>query len=225
MRTCPSCRSTDVYSSHRRGLVERALLAWVGVYPYRCGQCRTRFYRLAVGGYRRRISFAKPVEMFAPRPARWPLAVGSEVTVLSGDPPPAPLQGVTENVSLDGLRVRLPSPIRPGTQVRVRLGRETPRPGRVRWSRDAGDREARHGIQFTEPIARRHPIARPIRRLLWRQRWRRLWLWVGGLFLMAVAAYGLVWLMEALRTYNPSFYEPKDIERQERREQSRPGGP
>jgi hypothetical protein len=31
---------------------------------------------------------------------------------------------------------------------------------------------------------------------------------------IAVAAYGLVWLIEAVRMYNPKYYEPKDIERE-----------
>jgi hypothetical protein len=43
-----------------------------------------------------------------------------------------------------------------------------------------------------------------------------------GLAGMAMAAYGLVHLMEAVRTYDPwsKFYEPKDTERQ-RHEQLR----
>ncbi len=34
-----------------------------------------------------------------------------------------------------------------------------------------------------------------------------------GVACMALAAYGLVWLLDAMRQYNPKFYEPKDIER------------
>jgi hypothetical protein len=35
-----------------------------------------------------------------------------------------------------------------------------------------------------------------------------------ALSLIGVAAAGLVWLMEAFRTYDPAYYEPKDIERE-----------
>jgi hypothetical protein len=31
---------------------------------------------------------------------------------------------------------------------------------------------------------------------------------------IAVAAYGLVWLIDAMRTYDPKYYEPKDLERE-----------
>ncbi len=30
---------------------------------------------------------------------------------------------------------------------------------------------------------------------------------------MAMAAYGLVWLLDAMRLYSPKYYEPRDIER------------
>jgi hypothetical protein len=32
--------------------------------------------------------------------------------------------------------------------------------------------------------------------------------------MIAMAAAGLVWLMDAMRSYNPQYYEPKDIERE-----------
>jgi len=31
---------------------------------------------------------------------------------------------------------------------------------------------------------------------------------------MALAAAGLVWLLEAMHVYNPQYYEPKDVERE-----------
>jgi hypothetical protein len=31
---------------------------------------------------------------------------------------------------------------------------------------------------------------------------------------MALAAAGLLWLLEAMRAYNPQYYEPKDVERE-----------
>lgn len=41
-RRCPTCGSDEVRRSRRRGLLE-ALLNLVGVKPYRCQRCDTRF--------------------------------------------------------------------------------------------------------------------------------------------------------------------------------------
>jgi hypothetical protein len=48
--------------------------------------------------------------------------------------------------------------------------------------------------------------------------------------MIALAAAGLVWLMDAMRRYNPEYYEPKDIEReryeiQRRLADTAPGSP
>ena len=42
---CPFCGGTRVVKSHRRGIVESALLRLVWLRPYRCIDCYTRFYR------------------------------------------------------------------------------------------------------------------------------------------------------------------------------------
>jgi hypothetical protein len=46
-RNCPFCRSIETFRSHRRGTVERYLLAVVSVRPFRCLNCDARFYAFA----------------------------------------------------------------------------------------------------------------------------------------------------------------------------------
>jgi len=227
MRTCPACRSTEVRISHRRGILERGLLAGVGIFPFRCEQCQTRFYRLAVGAYRRRSSIAaSSLGTFAVRPARWPIALAAEVAVQKeGRVDQTPIRGVAENVSLEGVRVRLPVSLQPGRQVSVRLEGESLRSGDVRWSRVAGESGVSHGVRYHAPLGHRaRLLAKPFRRLRRQQGLRRFWGWMGGLLLIAAAAYGLVWLLGLMWAYNPSFYEPKDRERQQQyQELSHPG--
>ena len=45
-RPCPHCGSSEVFRSHRRGMMERYLLPIIGVRPVRCVCCDARFYRL-----------------------------------------------------------------------------------------------------------------------------------------------------------------------------------
>ena len=51
-------------------------------------------------------------------------------------------------------------------------------------------------------------------RLRRRQLSRRVLICLIGLCLIALTAAGLVWLLDALRTYSPVYYEPKDVERE-----------
>jgi hypothetical protein len=53
---------------------------------------------------------------------------------------------------------------------------------------------------------------------------RRLLLGCIALGLMALAAAGLVWLLEAMHVYNPQYYEPKDVERERYEVQRLPNG-
>jgi DNA-directed RNA polymerase subunit RPC12/RpoP len=43
-RSCPHCGSLETSRSHRHSRVERYLLGIIGVLPYRCQNCDTRFY-------------------------------------------------------------------------------------------------------------------------------------------------------------------------------------
>ena len=44
-RLCPSCGSANVRPSHRKGVLERAILPLLRLRPYRCEQCDERFLR------------------------------------------------------------------------------------------------------------------------------------------------------------------------------------
>jgi hypothetical protein len=65
-----------------------------------------------------------------------------------------------------------------------------------------------------DPADRRGTLSRPLRRLQVRTALRRALLLLISAVLLAIAAYGLVWLAEAMRTYDPKYYEPKDLERE-----------
>jgi hypothetical protein len=57
-------------------------------------------------------------------------------------------------------------------------------------------------------------VSSPLRRLRRQRLLRRLLICVVALGFMAATAAGLVWLLETFRTYDPNYYEPKDIERE-----------
>ncbi len=142
--TCPVCRANHVYSSHRHSILERGPLTWLGVLPFRCGQCQTRFYKIALRDPRRHRKggdVASPVDV--PRAARWTTEMTAEVTVHAPGQPTTVLKGLAENASLEGVRLRLPtglpdgslgghersspapilaSHVRPGSSLRGRTG-------------------------------------------------------------------------------------------------------
>jgi hypothetical protein len=57
-------------------------------------------------------------------------------------------------------------------------------------------------------------VSPPLRRLRRQRLFRRLLICLVALGLIAATASGLVWLLETFRTYDPNYYEPKDIERE-----------
>ena len=213
-RNCPACQSNGVYASHRRGILERGPLTWFGIFPYRCGQCQTRFYRSTGRSFRRPAAVQASLSPYPPRSARWPIRLPADIQLFSPQDRNAKLAGTTENVSLYGVQVRLPVIVDVGSQIEVWMQGEESHVGGVRWHRPQGGAGVLHGVQFTAPFNRRTRYAWPFRHLVWRQRLRRLWFTLVGLVVMAGAAYGLVWMLEALRVYDPKYYEPKDIERQ-----------
>lgn len=71
-----------------------------------------------------------------------------------------------------------------------------------------------HGVQFDAPADRRGTLSRPWRHLRMRMALRRGLILLINAVSIAVAAYGLVWLIEAMRRNDPKYYEPKDIERE-----------
>ena len=42
---CPNCGSEAIHRSKRRGASERVWFSLLGVFPYRCSACQTRFRR------------------------------------------------------------------------------------------------------------------------------------------------------------------------------------
>lgn len=213
--TCPVCRAASVSQSHRHGAWERGLLTWMGVLPFRCGQCRTRFYKIALKDSRRRrhsVDVVFPVDR--PRAPRWMTNVAAVVTLHASDQTNVSLKGIAENASLEGARVRLPSALPEGSPVSVALEGGLSRPGSVHWTMPDGESGVIHGIRFQVPLERRADHSRPLRRLRLRQSFRRGLIVLIGAATIAIAAYGLVWLIEGMRTYDPKYYEPKDIERE-----------
>ena len=46
IRFCPRCHSTNVRPSHKKNFLERAVLRFVRLRPYRCEECDARFLRI-----------------------------------------------------------------------------------------------------------------------------------------------------------------------------------
>ncbi len=63
-------------------------------------------------------------------------------------------------------------------------------------------------------------VSQVLRRLRRQRILRRVVICALALGLIALTASGLVWLLENFRTYAPTYYEPKDVER-ERHEMQR----
>lgn len=217
---CPVCRATGVHASHRRGILERGPLTWLGIFPFRCGECRTRFYRIALKDRRRwryTADSIPPSEL--PRAPRWRTNIPAVVTVNQPGRESTVLQGVAVNASLEGARLLLPMALPEGSVLSVTLEDGLSRPGSVRWTLPHGDAETLHGVRFQVPEGRRERQVRAFRWLRRRKLLRRGLMALIGLAVLAVAAYGVNWWIEQFRRYYPKYYEPKDIERQKFEEQ------
>lgn len=219
---CPVCRTTDVRASHRRGILERGPLTWLGIFPFRCGECRTRFYRIARKDPRRWRYAADPVAPSdLPRAPRWNANTPVVVTVHQPGRESTVLRGIAVNASLEGARLRLPTALPEGSVVSVTLEDGLSRPGTVRWTLPHGDSEVLHGVRFQVPEGRRGRHVRAFRWLRRRKLLRRGLMALIGLAVIVVVAYGVNWWIDQFRTYYPKYYEPKDIERQKFEEQRR----
>jgi len=215
MVTCPACKGTDARSSHRKGVLERRLLTWLRVFPFRCVQCGTRFYQFVPSSTRRRgygsEGTTAPERQRAPR---WPMSVSAVVTVTPSGRERAVLTGVAENASLDGVRLKLPIALDVDSEVSVALNEGSPQTGIVRWARFEEGSGFLHGVQFIVPADRRGAFSRPLLYLQARRALRRGLVLLVSAASIAVAMYGLLWLIDAMRTYDPKYYEPKDLERE-----------
>ena len=226
---CPVCEASDVRVSHRRGVLERGPLTWLGILPFRCGQCQTRFYKVALKDPRRHGSAGNTISRVdLPREPRWNANLPVVVTVHQSGQVSAPLNGIAENASLNGARLRLPTALPEGSLVSVALEGGLSRLGNVCWTLAQAESEILHGVRFQASLDRGGVHSRPFRRLRRRQQIRRSLIALIGLAVLAVAAYGLSWWLEQFGAYSPKYYEPKDIERQwyeQQRRQEKPKGP
>jgi len=220
MKPCPICLSTDVQLSHRRGMLERRILGWVRLFPFRCGQCQTRFHRFALSDPRRYGSVADaPVrEVRIPderrRAPRWATHVPAVVSIYAPHQPNESHQGFAENASLEGVRLRLPVALPEGSRVSVSLEGIPSRLGLVCWSQPHEDSGHLHGIRFDAPVQKRDGYSWPLVRIRLRRLTRRLLIVGIALGIIVLISLGLVVFMEAVRGYRPAYYEPKDIERE-----------
>jgi len=214
--SCPVCATNGIYASHRRGFLERGPLSWIGVFPFRCGQCNARFYRFAPGARRRRVERTLlPTGSDHLRPLRWSLATEAAVTLYRGDGTTSSFAGRVENASSGGMGLLLPMTLPEGSVLNVEIPDMPSRLGKVRWVKAGGSEGTLHGLEFESAaeapaLAYRPSLARRARRIR-----RRVFVGIISLAMLALAAYGLVWLIEEFRGYRPQYYEPKDIERQQ----------
>jgi len=221
MRGCPVCHTTDTYAAHRQGWLEHGLLTWCGVLPFRCGHCQTRFFRLALKDPRRHHHLDVAEAVARVRAPRWEFRSATKVTICQPGRPPITLAGEIENLSTDGVCVRLPAEAPVGSRVRLTVDGAVARSGTVRWAKPHEGSWFSHGVGFDVPVGRRGAVGPQVRRFRRRQRVRRALIWLVALGLIALTAAGLVWVMEALRNYRPQYYEPKDIERERHETQRR----
>jgi PilZ domain len=148
------------------------------------------------------------------RPPRWRFRIVTRVTIQPSGRAAESMDGETENASVSGLRVRLPREVPVGSHISLSLQEGAGRAGVVRWVAPHETSGYLHGIELDKPLERHSKVSRPLARLRCRLFFRRLLLGSIALGLMALAAAGLVWLLEAMRAYNPQYYEPKDVERE-----------
>lgn len=136
-----------------------------------------------------------------------------EVTVHTPGQPSVVLRGIAKNASLEGARIQLSTPLPEGSLVSVSLQDGLSRLGSVRWNlpEESG---FLHGVRFQIPLKPGGVHARPLRRLRRRRIFRRALIVLIGSVGIAAGAYGLNRFIESLRRYEPSYYEPKDVERQ-----------
>ena len=215
MLSCPVCQTTQVRPSHRLGILERGPLTWVGILPFHCGQCQSRFFKFALNDPRRRRPGEESTSITHQlRTPRWRTNVPAVITIQAPGQEAVVLNGVAMNASLEGACLRLSTALSEGSLVGVAFEGGPSRLGSVRWVTPQKGSDILHGVRFQVSMERRGVHSRPDRRLWLRRVVRRGLIAVIGLAFIATAALAVNWLVEALRTYDPKYYEPKDLDRQ-----------
>jgi hypothetical protein len=142
------------------------------------------------------------------------MSVNAVVTVTPPGRERAVLTGVAENASLDGVRLRLPIALDVDSELSVALNEGLPQTGIVRWARFEEGLGFLHGVQFILPADRRGPFSRPLLYIQARRALRRVLILLVCVVSIILGMYGLLRLIDAMRTYDPKYYEPKDLERE-----------
>lgn len=137
------------------------------------------------------------------------------MTLYRGDGSTSSFAARVENASSGGMGLLLPMTLPEGSVLNVEIPDMPSRLGRVRWVKVRGSEGTLHGLEFESAaeapaLEYRPSLARRARRIR-----RRVFVGLISLAMLALAAYGLVWLIEEFRGYRPQYYEPKDIERQQ----------
>jgi len=149
------------------------------------------------------------------RPPRWRFRIATRVRIQQSAGTPETVDGETENASARGVRLHLSREVPVGSHLSLTLQGGAARGGVVRWTALHENSGYLHGVEMDKPLERHAKASRPLARLRCRLFFRRLLLGSIALGLMALAAAGLMWLLEAMRAYNPQYYEPKDAEREQ----------
>jgi hypothetical protein len=142
------------------------------------------------------------------------MSVNAVVTVSPPGQERAVLTGLAENASLDGVRLQLPVALDVDSEVSVALNEGLPQTGIVRWARFEEGSGFLHGVQFIVPADRRGAFSRPLLYIQARRALRRVLIFLVSAASIIFAMYGVLWLIDAMRTYDPKYYEPKDLERE-----------
>lgn len=218
---CPVCRSHNIYASRRRKL-ERGPLTWIGILPYRCSECRARFYRISINDPRRhqqKMDFESPVDK--PRNPRLTTKENAVVTVDIPEHPGVTLNGTMENVSLEGARLLLPMALSEDTQAKITFEEGQSWLAVIRWVHAQGKSGFLHGVHFKTPLNKHGTYTLLLSQIKFRKAFRRGIIVLIGAFIIAAALYKLVQFAEIFDTYNPKYYEPKDLDREHKELQHR----
>ncbi len=188
---CPVCRTTEVHLSHRRGRWERGPLTWFRIFPFRCGECYTRFYRFAREDPRR-LGVAEDAARQNDRAAaRWNGSVPAAVTVHEARRGSMTLKGTAVNETPEGVRVLLPRALSKDTVVGVKLKGGITKLGRIRWAAPQDDLVVLHEVRFQVPPDEQAAHLLATRWLRWRKRAAQALFVLFGVAAIVGAVYAL----------------------------------
>ena len=107
----------------------------------------------------------------------------------------------------------LPMTLPEGSVLKVETPGIPSRPGKVRWVKPGGAEGTLHGLEFESATRRPRVAYRRSQAGGSRGIGRRVLVGLVSLALLALAAYGLVWLVGELLGHRPQYHRPKEGER------------